>query len=126
MACGTRHGGGPLRSGEKPVWPPPLPSRTRRADQPVDRLASRKQAGIAIAVVATLDIEAVYRQHLLGGLPPAIRSAFAALSPPEWTDVCREAIGTQRRLLDAADGVHQSLLRDEPWLLAEILPTMRP
>jgi hypothetical protein len=125
MAIGTRRGDGLLRPGEKPALPPPTPARMQRGCRPTDRLASHRPTSTTIAVVATLDIEAVYRQLLRGDLPPAVRSAFVALDDPEWTAICRQAIRAQSQLLDETDGVNRHLRRDRPWLLADFLPTMR-
>lgn len=121
---GTRRGEAMQLPGEKPVLPPPIPPRLRRSDQSTDRLASHRPTSTAIAVVATLDIEALYRQHLLDGLPPAIQSAFVALGDPEWTAICRQAIRAQSRLLNETGGASRCLRRDEPWPLADFLPTM--
>lgn len=119
----TRLGGDVMRPGERLVWPPPLPPPIRR-DQPIAP-ASQSQISAAIAVVATLDIEALAREHVGDGLPPAIQSAFTVLGPPDWTTICLKAIRGQSQLLREADGANRGLRRDEPWLLAEFLPTMR-
>jgi hypothetical protein len=122
MAHGTRMGGGRLRPGEKPVLPPPLPQYPPRIERP----EAQQCATAAIALVATLDIEAVIRQHLSGQLPPAIWSAYTALGRPEWMTVCRKAIRTQRSLLNETDDSYRALRRDEPLLLADFLPVTRP
>jgi hypothetical protein len=124
MARGTRMGEAFLSPGNRPVLPPSISSRTRRSVQSIEP-ASRLQVSTAIAVVATLNIEAALMQHLGGDLPPRIRAVFTALGPPEWTDVCRQAIRMQSRLLDEANGANRCLRQDEPWLLTEFLPTMR-
>lgn len=118
MAKGTRRGEACLRPGEKPVLPPPLPQ-----DQPqIERPEAQQCATAAIALLATLDIEAVIKQRLNGRLPPAIWSTYTALGQPDWMTVYRRAIRLQQRLLDEANRPYHDLRRSEPLLLAEFLP----
>jgi len=124
MATGTRHGEAFLRPGEKPTLPPPIPPRIGRPDQVIDRPLGHRYAGNALAVVATLDLDAIYRQTL-AELPPSIRVAVTALGDPEWSTVCRQAIRTQERILADTQNTHHDLRRDDPWLLAAFLSTMR-
>jgi hypothetical protein len=120
---GTRQGGPFLD--EKPVWPPPLPPRTLRRGHPLTSANDQRYVGSIIAVMATLDMDEVCRLSP-SNLPPEIKWAVRALDTVEWTAVVREVLSEQRRLMAAASGNYRDLRRDEPWLLAEFLPTMHP
>ena len=125
MSVGTRRGEPAMRPGERIVLPPPIPPRITRCNQPIDRPLGHLYASTAIAVMATLDIEAVY-QHLRDDLPPSVQAAVTALGDPEWTTVYRQAIRTQDRLLQETSSHNRDLRRHEPLLLADFLPAMRP
>jgi hypothetical protein len=123
MATSAREGSRPLRPGEISVLPPELPRLRRERVQPVAS-SPGLVASTAIAVVVTLNLDAVYA-YPLGQLPPSIRSAVGLLDRSDWTSVCREAARAQSQLLDEACGVHRDLRHSEPWPLADFLPTSR-
>lgn len=81
-------------------------------------------AGTAIAVAATLDIEAVYVHRKDGELPPEIQTALASLGDSDLFAVCRHAIKTQRHLIEQRDDMQQEFFRERPWLLAPFLSTL--
>jgi hypothetical protein len=124
LATSARMGNAPLRPGEKPVWPPPIPPRTLRRGHSLTSSNDQRYVGSILAVMATLDMDEVCRLSP-SDLPPEIKWTVRALSEQEWRAVCREAIKAQRRFIGMTQGIHCQLRRDEPWLLAEFLPTMR-
>jgi hypothetical protein len=119
MARGTRMGEAFLRPGEKPVLPPSLSQLLEQPTQ--DRpFVSEIHSSSIIAVVATLDLGAVYRQHL-GDLPPSISPHVASLGPVDWPTVCRSAIRAQEAMLTGPLDTKATLLRGQPWLLDDFL-----
>jgi hypothetical protein len=125
MATSARCGGDrPWRPGERLVWPPPLPPRPPGRGGAIDPRNNQRYTASVVAVMATLDLEAV-RPIAPSSLPPEIMWAVRAFSDAEWAAVAREAIRMQRRIIGATQGAQSQLRRDDPWLLADFLPTMR-
>lgn len=112
MATSAREGR-QLRSGKRPVLPPPLPPRTLRRGHPFASANDLRYVGSIVAVVATLDMDAI-RRLVASELPPEIKWAVQPLSNPEWIAIRDEAIRAQNQFIEATCGTNRHLRRSEP------------
>lgn len=123
MATGTRMGGpGSPRRGERPVLPPPLPPRTLRPGHPLTSQNDQRYVGSIVAVMATLDMNAIC-QLAPSELPPEIKWAIRALDEQEWLAIRRESIRAQADFIELTQGAYRQLRRGEPWALDQFFKT---